>query len=118
DRIEQPLMRIDGQLQPATWDACLDDLGLRLRSIVERHGPEAIGVYFGSGLGMDASGYRMMEALFRAIGTPAKFSPLTIDGRSETILSQRVGGFPGFTTHIDYDRAKLVLFIGVNPVET
>jgi len=116
DRIEQPLMRVDGQLQPASWEACLDDLAIRLRTIVERHGPAAMGVYFGSGLGMDAAGYRRMEALFRAIGTPAKFSPLTIDGTAKTLVSHLVGGFPGFTAHIDYDRAKLVLFIGVNPV--
>ena len=116
DRIERPLMRIDGQLRPAAWDACLDDLAARLLTIVDRDGPEAIGVYFGSGLGMDAAGYRMMEALFGAIGTPAKFSPLTIDGTAKTLVSHLVGGFPGFTTHIDYARATLVLYIGVNPV--
>jgi anaerobic selenocysteine-containing dehydrogenase len=116
DRIERPMMRVDGELQPTTWEACLDDLGDRLRAIVDRHGPEAVGVYFGSGLGMDAAGYRMMEALFKAIGTPAKFSPLTIDGTAKTLVSHLVGGFPGFTSHIDYDRAKLVMYIGVNPV--
>ena len=52
----------------------------------------------------------------RAIGTPAKFSPLTIDGTAKTLVSHLVGGFPGFTTHIDYERARLVLYIGVNPV--
>ncbi|HEY5700384.1 MAG TPA: molybdopterin-dependent oxidoreductase [Acidimicrobiales bacterium] len=116
DRIERPLVRRDGRLQPTTWDDALDDLGERLRTIVDEHGSQAIGVYFGSGLGMDAAGYRMMEALFGAIGTPAKFSPLTIDGTAKTLVSHLVGAFPGFTSHIDYDRAKLVLYIGVNPV--
>ena len=116
DRIERPLMRVDGRLQPTTWERCLDDLGTRLRRIIDEDGPGAIGVYFGSGLGMDAAGYRMMEALYTAIGTPAKFSPLTIDGTAKTLVSHLVGGFPGFTTHIDYERAKLVLYIGVNPV--
>ena len=99
-----------------SWDEVLDDLGVRLRAIIDEHGAQAIGVYFGSGLGMDAAGYRMMEALFRAIGTPAKFSPLTIDGTAKTLVSHLVGAFPGFTTHIDYDRATLVLYLGVNPV--
>ncbi|MGH3308798.1 MAG: molybdopterin-dependent oxidoreductase, partial [Nocardioides sp.] len=116
DRIERPMRRVDGQLRAATWEACLDDLGDRLGTIVDRHGPEAIGVYFGSGLGMDAAGYRMMEALFSAIGSPAKFSPLTIDGTAKTLVSHLVGGFPGFTTHVDYERACLVLYIGVKPV--
>jgi anaerobic selenocysteine-containing dehydrogenase len=116
DRIERPMMRVDGHLGPTTWETCLDDLGDRLRTIIDQHGPEAIAVYFGSGLGMDAAGYRMMEALFGAIGTPAKFSPLTIDGTAKTLVSHLVGGFPGFTSHIDYDRATFVMYIGVNPV--
>ncbi|MHB8464163.1 MAG: molybdopterin-containing oxidoreductase family protein [Acidimicrobiales bacterium] len=116
DRLERPMMRIGADLQPTTWDECLDDLGERLNSIIDQDGPGAVGVYFGSGLGMDAAGYRMMEALFKAIGTPAKFSPLTIDGTAKTLVSHLVGGFPGFTSHIDYARARLVLYIGVNPV--
>ncbi len=116
DRIERPLLRVGEELQPVSWEECLDDLGDRLRAIIDEHGPESVGVYFGSGLGMDAAGYRMMEALFAAIGTPAKFSPLTIDGTAKTLVSHLVGGFPGFTSHIDYDRATLVLYIGVNPV--
>jgi anaerobic selenocysteine-containing dehydrogenase len=115
-RIDVPMMRIDGELRPATWNACLDDLGSRLQAIIDRHGPEAIGVYFGSGLGMDAAGYRMVEKLFKALGTPAKFSPLTIDGTAKALVSHLVGGFPGFTSHIDYERARLVMYIGVNPV--
>ncbi|HEY8059293.1 MAG TPA: molybdopterin-dependent oxidoreductase [Acidimicrobiales bacterium] len=116
DRIERPLVRRDGELVPVSWNEALDDLGGRLRAVVDEHGTQAIGVYFGSGLGMDAAGYRMMEDLFGAIGTPAKFSPLTIDGTAKTLVSHLVGAFPGFTSHIDYERASLVLYIGVNPV--
>src|SRR5205814_4270511 len=114
--IERPLMRIGGELQPVTWEECLDDIGNRLRVIIDQHGPASIGIYFGSGLGMDAAGYRMMESLYKAIGTPAKFSPLTIDGTAKALVSHLVGGFPGFTSHIDYERATLVMYIGVNPV--
>src|SRR6478736_4884481 len=80
DRLEHPLMRTGDALgpdtlepttalKPTTWDACLDDLGTRLRAVVDRHGPQAIGVFFGSGVGMDASGYRTAEALYRAMGS-------------------------------------------------
>ncbi|MBV9950922.1 MAG: molybdopterin-dependent oxidoreductase [Acidimicrobiia bacterium] len=116
ERFERPLLRVDGELRPVSWEDCLDDLGERLRTIIDADGPEAVGVYFGSGLGMDASGYRMVEALFAAIGTPAKFSPLTIDGTAKTLVAHLVGGFPGFSSHIDYDHATFVLYIGVNPV--
>jgi anaerobic selenocysteine-containing dehydrogenase len=116
DRLEQPLIRIGDSLEPTTWDACLDDLGTRLRSIMDEHGPEAVGVFFGSGVGMDAAGYRMAETLHAAIGTPARFSPLTIDGTAKVLVSDLLGGFPGLNPHVDYENTKLVVYVGVNPV--
>ena len=95
DRIERPQMRIDGQLRDTSWEACLDDLGARIRSVIERHGPGSVGIFFGTGVGMDATGTRVAEALHAAIGTPAKFSPLTIDGTAKPLISDLVGGFVG-----------------------
>ena len=98
DRLERPLMRVGDELQPTTWDACLDDLGTRLRAIIDADGPEAIGVFFGSGVGMDAAGYRMAEALHAAIGTPARFSPLTIDGTAKVLVSRSGRRLPAAST--------------------
>lgn len=116
DRLERPLMRIGDRLQPTTWDACLDDLAARVRTIVDRYGPQAIGVFFGSGVGMDAAGYRMAEALHAAIGRPPRFSPLTIDGTAKALMAYQMGGFPGLSAHVDFERAQLVVFIGTNPI--
>ena len=116
DRIERPLMRKNGALMPVSWDECLDDIAAKLRAGIEAKGPASVGIFFGSGVGMDASGYRMAQALHAAIGTPAKFSPLTIDGTAKTLVASIVGGFPGFSPRPDYDNCKLVLFIGINPM--
>jgi len=116
DRIERPQMRIDGRLRDTSWDACLDDLGTRLRSIIDRHGPESVGIFFGTGVGMDATGTRVAEALHAAIGTPAKFSPLTIDGTAKPLISDLVGGFVGLSGRPDYDSVDFMVFVGTNPV--
>ena len=116
DRLERPMLRVDGELQPTTWEECLDDLASRVRDIIERHGPSAVGVFFGSGNGMDAAGYRMSQALHAAIGTPAKFSPLTIDGTAKVLVSDLVGGAVALSGRPDYDRAAFVMFFGSNPV--
>ena len=39
DRIERPMMRVDGVLTETTWETCLDDLGSRVRAVIETHGP-------------------------------------------------------------------------------
>jgi len=115
-RLERPLMKIGDRLEPTTWDACLDDLATRLRAIIDTDGPQAIGVFFGSGVGMDSAGYRTAEALYAALGKPPRFSPLTIDGTAKTLISDLVGGFRGLSPHIDYEGVKLVVYVGNNPV--
>jgi anaerobic selenocysteine-containing dehydrogenase len=115
-RLERPLIRTERGLQPTSWDHVLDDLARRLREVIDKYGPSSVGIFYGSGVGMDAAGYRMSEALQRAIGTPAKFSPLTIDGCAKTFVASAVGGFPGFSARPDYERIKLVIYIGINPM--
>jgi anaerobic selenocysteine-containing dehydrogenase len=109
-------MRVDGTLRDTTWDACLDDLGERLRDIIDQHGPQAVGINFGTGVGMDAVGYRIAQSLHAAIGTPAKFSPLTIDGTAKVLIADLMGGSSALTGRPDYDNATLAVFIGSNPV--
>ena len=108
DRLERPRMRVDGRLQDTTWDTCLDDLGAQLKGIIDRHGPESVAFYFST---MESAGFRMAEALHSAIGTPAKFSPLTIDGTAKPLISDLVGGFMGLSGRTDLDNAD---FLNVN----
>ena len=93
--------------------ACLDDLTTRLKAIIDRHGPESVGFYFST---MESAGFRMAEALHAAIGTPAKFSPLTIDGTAKPLISDLVGGFMGLSGRTDLDNANFLMLVGVNPV--
>jgi anaerobic selenocysteine-containing dehydrogenase len=113
DRLERPQMRVDGELRHTPWDTCLDDLGTRLKDIIDRHGPESVAFYFST---MESAGFRMAEALHAAIGTPAKFSPLTIDGTAKPLISDLVGGFMGLSGRTDFDNADFLLLVGVNPV--
>jgi anaerobic selenocysteine-containing dehydrogenase len=114
--ITRPLMRKDGQLSAVSWEECLDDIATRLRHIVDTHGPNAIGFYFGSGLGMDAAGYRMADTFYKSLGAPPKFSPLTIDGTAKVLASTLIGGFPGLNPKTDYENVHMLLYVGVNPM--
>ena len=114
--ITRPLIRKNGQLVPSTWSECLDDLAARLRKVVDTYGPNAVGIYFGSGLGMDASGYRMADTFYKSLGNPPKFSPLTIDGTAKVLASCMVGGFPGLSPKTDNDNVDMLLYVGVNPM--
>jgi formate dehydrogenase major subunit len=44
-RLTQPLIRVDGELQPTTWARALDAAADGFRRNLAQHGPNAIGVF-------------------------------------------------------------------------
>jgi anaerobic selenocysteine-containing dehydrogenase len=114
--ITQPLMRKDGELARVSWDEALDDVASKLRKVIDTYGPNAVGMYFGSGLGLDSSGYMMEEMFYKALGTPPKFSPLTNDGTAKTMLSGAMTRFYGLHPKTDYDNVEMLIYVGTNPL--
>ena len=50
ERLTMPLIRRDGELQPATWDEALDLIASRLSALRAEHGPDSVAVFGGGGL--------------------------------------------------------------------
>jgi formate dehydrogenase major subunit len=44
-RLREPLVRDGGALRPAEWDEALDRAAASLRATVDRHGPNAFGMF-------------------------------------------------------------------------
>ncbi len=116
DRLERPMIREGDVFKPGTWDQVLDDLGGKLRRIIEEHGARAVGLFTGGGGYLDASGHLSWQAFKNGLDTPSVYSDLTIDSVAKLVVSELMTGFPGLMSRADIARAKLVLFIGTNPV--
>ena len=58
----------------------------------------------------------MAEKFYGNLGTPPKFTPITIDGSAKIAVSSLVGGFPGLTPKIDFDNVDMLVFVGTNPM--
>jgi predicted molibdopterin-dependent oxidoreductase YjgC len=67
-RLEQPLLRRDGELAPASWDEALDTAAGRLAEIAKAHGPGAIG-FLGSPFATNEESYLLSKLARAAIGT-------------------------------------------------
>jgi anaerobic selenocysteine-containing dehydrogenase len=116
EAITHPLMRKNGELVPVSWDEALNDIAAKLRSIIDTQGPNAVGMYFGSGLGLDSTGHMMEECFYRALGTPPKFSPLTNDGTAKLMLAGTMGAFYGLNPKTDYNNVEMLIYVGTNPM--
>jgi formate dehydrogenase major subunit len=44
-RLTEPLIRDHGTLRPASWDEALDRAAAGIRASVQRHGPQAFGMF-------------------------------------------------------------------------
>ncbi len=44
-RLTEPLVRTNGELRPATWEQALDAAAEGFRRNIERHGPDALGIF-------------------------------------------------------------------------
>ncbi len=44
-RLTTPLVRVNGSLQPATWDEALDRAARGFRSAVDQRGPQTFGLF-------------------------------------------------------------------------
>lgn len=68
DRLTQPLVRRDGELRPASWDAAHDLVAERLTSIKETSGPDAV-VLWSSSRATSESNYVFQKVARAVIGT-------------------------------------------------
>ena len=114
--ITKPMMRKNGELVEVSWDEALGDIGARLRKTIDTHGPRSVGMYFGSGLGLDSAGYSMEEELWKVLEHGPKFTPLTNDSTAKVMMAGAMTRFYGVNPKTDYDNCKLVLYVGTNPM--
>lgn len=115
ERLDGPMMRVDGHLVPTTWDTALTDIDARIADIVAESGPGAIGLFMGGGMYMDAAGYWASRRLQRRVDSRNLYSDMTIDSAAKYRVGELMAGTYSLVPHADPD-ARLLLLFGTNPV--
>jgi anaerobic selenocysteine-containing dehydrogenase len=107
-RLTHPLKRVDGSFEQISWDQALEEIATKIRAIVDRNGPGAIGY-----AGEPASWGGM---LMGALGSQNYYSSLAQELTGEMFVHACMLGNPalGLATAPDYDETDLLLAIGWN----
>ncbi|MGD9485514.1 nitrate reductase [Streptomyces sp. TRM70308] len=118
DRLTRPLVRVDGELRPADWDAAMAVVVERSQAVLDEYGPLSMAFYTSGQL--FAEEYYAQALIARGgIGTPH------LDGNtrlctatSEWALVESFGsdGDPG--SYEDVDLCDTLFVVGHNPAET
>lgn len=115
DRVRQPLKRLGDTFEPVTWDEALDEIAERLQTIIDRHGPNAVGLYLGNPNAFNALGGVAGVFFNAAIGTDRMFSATTQDCGNKYAVAELLYGTMSANPIPDLDRTDLLLLIGSNP---
>ncbi len=115
-RVRTPLVSDGGALRPATWDEAYARVREGLRSIVEAHGPAALGIYLGNPNVHNVESTFYVPALVRALATPYRFSASTVDQMPRQVAAALMFGTELSVPVPDIDRTDLFVVIGANPL--
>src|SRR3954452_6575305 len=118
-RLTTPMIRVDGALEPVSWDFALDFVARKLTELQEHHGPDAVAVFGAGGL-TNEKAYLLGKFARVALGT----SQIDYNGRFCMSSAAAAGnrafgvdrGLPFPVT--DLDDAEVVLLAGANVAET
>ena len=85
--------RVDGVHRPIVIDKALDEVAARLTTLVARHGPGAVGLYYGTGAYGSALNIPVAKGWAKSLGTSQVYSSQTIDQSPKAITALRMGAF-------------------------
>lgn len=103
---------------PVPWPEAMASVGARLRPLLERHGPEAVGIYSGNAAGHQLGAVLGITALQRGLRTTKHYSCLTLDNSEQFVVAEAVFGNPLTTFVADYAGADLVVLFGTDPLQS
>ncbi|GAB4067930.1 nitrate reductase [Ancylobacter sonchi] len=113
-RLLTPMLRVDGALEVASWDAALGAVADAFRRTIEAHGPDAVAIYL--------SGQLLTEDYYAANKLAKGFlGTANVDTNSRLCMASSVAGHkrafgsdtvPG--VYADLDEADLVVLTGSN----
>lgn len=85
-----PRSEVRGDFVETDWDAAMADIGRQLKSVRDRHGPDAVAVYMGNPWSFDASAIMTVGQFEDAIGTRMRFSANTQDTANKFVVAGEI----------------------------
>ncbi|EHJ59618.1 molybdopterin-containing oxidoreductase family protein [Novosphingobium pentaromativorans] len=104
----------DGNLQRIGVETALDEVAQRLRSLIERHGPQTIAAYRGNPSWYDNLANIYSGAFMSALGSDQIYSANTLDQSAKVITSGRLGSWHAGRPTVE--ESDVWMIVGGNPL--
>ena len=117
DRLQHPLLRVNGTLQTIAWDAAIDIVAQLIRHVVDTHGELAMGFKHYSYQYFENT-FAITKFAYGAIGTP-NVGPHHNTGHGTDTPGLDDTGVDSFSaSYVDYREADVIMIVGTDPYET
>lgn len=114
-RILTPMRRAGDGYVEATWEEAITDIAARMRALVARGGPDAVGAYYGNPAGFSTANLVFMNAWLDGIGTQNRYAVGSVDQNAAHVVAEALYGSPIMVPTSDIDRCEYFLLVGANP---
>lgn len=116
DRIRVPHIRRGDTWSELSWDDAFAEIERRLRPILDRHSPSAVGIYLGNPSAHHVALGLYARVLIKALRTRSVFSASTVDQMPKQIAAGWMFGTALSIPVPDLDRTEHLLVLGANPL--
>ena len=115
DRLLHPLKRQpDGTFARISIDQALDEIAAKMRQLMDREGPEALGLFIGNGANFNSAAFSIHTPFMQALGSRHFFTTNTIDQSAKMVSYERMGFWAAGQQRVD--TADVVMVFGSNPL--
>ena len=115
DRLLHPLKRQpDGTFERISIEQALDEIAEKMRHIMDRDGPEALGLFIGNGANFNSAAFSIHTPFMQALGSRHFYTTNTIDQSAKMVSYERMGFWAAGQQRVD--TADVVMVFGGNPV--
>lgn len=116
DRLRQPLIKRNGQFEPASWEEAYAEIEQRLQATQARHGRHSVAAVAGNPSAHKIGLMLYYPRLLKALGTRNIFSAATLDQMPRHVVSGLMYGHWMSVPVPDIARTDWLLVLGANPV--
>ena len=114
ERLLTSLRKGNTGFAPIDSELALDEIGAKLKALIDEHGPDSVAVYAGTYAFQNSAAVAAAMAFAQGLGTRHFYTSVTLDQPAKVYTSFQYGQWAG-GGHV-FGEANVALFIGNNPI--
>ena len=116
DRLRHPLVRKNGELQPASWQEALDTINTKLAATIDAFGKSSVAIYAGNPTAHNFGLSQGLGVFAAMLGGSPVFSAGSVDQLPKQLACEFMFGNSSAVPVPDIERCDYLLMLGANPI--